>query len=75
MGLRSTYRRCRFSDEAHFDLGGYVNKQIFGTQKTRTQTKSLFGADFGPEALFGYFSSKISKERPLQSRVIVIGPC
>ena len=42
MGLRSTYRRCRFwqkkiifSDEAHFDLGGYVNKQnccIWGTE-------------------------------------------
>ena len=33
--LRATYRRYRFwqkkiffSDEAHFDLGGYVNKQI-----------------------------------------------
>ena len=42
MGLRSTYRRCRFwqnkiifSDEAHFDLGGYVNKQncrVWGTE-------------------------------------------
>ena len=43
MGLRSTYRRCRFwqkkkiivSDEAHFYLGGYVNKQnccIWGTE-------------------------------------------
>ena len=42
MGLRSTYRRCRvwqkkniFSDEAHFDLCGYVNKQnchIWGTE-------------------------------------------
>ena len=42
MGLRSTYRICRFwqkkiifSDEAHFDLGGYVNKQncsISGTE-------------------------------------------
>ena len=41
MGLRSTYRKCRFwqkkiifSDETHFDLGGYVNKQnccIWGT--------------------------------------------
>ena len=41
-GLRSTYSRCRFwlkkimfSDEAHFDLGGYVNKQncnIWGTE-------------------------------------------
>ena len=35
VGLRSTYRRFQFwqkeiilSDEAHFDLGGYVNKQI-----------------------------------------------
>ena len=35
VGLRSTYWRCRFwqkktifSDEAHFDLGAYVNKQI-----------------------------------------------
>ena len=34
VGLRSAYRRCRFwqekiifSDEVHFDLGGYVNKQ------------------------------------------------
>ena len=42
MGLRSTYRRCRFwkkkiffSDEAHFDLGRYVNNQycrIWGTE-------------------------------------------
>ena len=42
MGLRSTYRRCRFwqkkiifSDETHFDLGWYVNKQncrIWGTE-------------------------------------------
>ena len=39
VGLQSTYRRCRFwqkkkkkiifSDEAHFDPGGYVNKQNF----------------------------------------------
>ena len=34
MGLRSPYRRCRFwqkkiifSDDAHFDLGGYINKK------------------------------------------------
>ena len=42
VGLRSTYRRCRFwqkkivfSDEVHFDLGGHVNKQncsIWGTE-------------------------------------------
>ena len=43
VGMRSTYRRCRFwqkksfffSNEAHFDLSGYVNKQncrIWGTE-------------------------------------------
>ena len=37
---RSTYRRCRFwkkiifSDEAHFDLGGYVNKPNFCIWRT-----------------------------------------
>ena len=45
MGLQSTYRRCRFwnkiifADEAHFDLGGYVNKQnrcICGTENRVT---------------------------------------
>ena len=44
MGLESTYRSCQFcqkkniiSDEAHFNLGGYVNKQnfrIWGTENT-----------------------------------------
>ena len=55
----------------------------FGAQKTRTHTlksrrtqnESLFGADFGPEAELGHFSSKMSKEIPLQSMAIVIGPC
>ena len=42
LSLRLTYRRCRFwqkkvivLDEAHFDLGGYVNKQnccLWGTE-------------------------------------------
>ena len=45
--LRSTYRRCRFwqkkiifSDEAHFDLGGYLKSKIvaFRIQKTSTHT-------------------------------------
>ena len=46
-------------DEAHFDHGGYVTSKIvaFEAQETRTHTlksgrtqnKSLFGADFGPE--------------------------
>ena len=47
VGLRSTYRRCRFwqkktifSEKAHFDFGGYVNTKIvaFGVQETRTHT-------------------------------------
>ena len=52
-------KKIIFSDEAHFDLGKYVNKKIvvFGAQKTRThklksqrtQNKLLFAADFGPE--------------------------
>ena len=63
MGLRSTYRNADFgkkiifSDKAHCDQGGYVNKQIvaLGAQKTplkrrRTQNESQFGADFGLEA-------------------------
>ena len=55
----------------------YVNKQncrIWWAQKTSTHTlksqgnqnESLFDADFGPEPL-GHFSSKMSKERLLQS--------
>ena len=47
MDLRSTYRRCRFwqkkklifSNEASFDLGGYVNKQnchTWGTENPHT---------------------------------------
>ena len=51
-------KKIIFSDEAHFDIGGYVNSIIvsFGIQKTRTHTlksrrtqnESLFGAAFGP---------------------------
>ena len=51
-----------FSDKAHFDLGGYVEKQNYRTvrqaRKTRTRTlkirctqnESLFGVGFGPDA-------------------------
>ena len=71
-----------FSGEAHFDLGGYVNKQncrIWSTENPHAYiekpTHPIHGADFGPEAISGHFSSKISKERPLQSMAIVIGSC
>ena len=53
-------KKIIFSDEAHFDLGGYVNKQncsIWGTENSHAyiamqcnQNESLFGADFGSEA-------------------------
>ena len=52
-------KKIIFSDEAPFDLGGYVNKQnccIWRTENPhayiesrRTQNESQFGADFGPE--------------------------
>ena len=49
VGLRSTYRRCRFwqkkkiifSIEVHFDLGGYVNKQICRIWGTENRTHTL----------------------------------
>ena len=76
------WKKIIFSDEAHFDLGGYVNKQnchILGpetpTHTMNTQNESLFGEDFSPEAYLRHFSSKLSKERPLQSMGIVIAPC
>ena len=53
-------KKIIFSDEAHFDVGGYVNKQNcricgtenpLGTLKSRcTQNESLFVADLGAEA-------------------------
>ena len=43
-----------FSDEVHFDVGGYVNKQNFHIWSTKNPhayiEKSLFVADFSPEA-------------------------
>ena len=41
-----------FSDEAHLDLGGYVNKKTRtqALKSRRTQNELLFGAVFGPEA-------------------------
>ena len=53
------FKKSIFADEAHFDLGGYVNKQncrIWGTENPqayiesrRSQNESLFGVDFGPQ--------------------------
>ena len=55
-GRRFGSKNIIFSDEAHFVLGGYVNKQnclIWGTEnpyeyieKPTHKNESLFGADF-----------------------------
>ena len=52
-------KKICFSDEAHFTLGEYVNKQnfsIWGSENSQVlkrghyvQKKSLFGALFGPK--------------------------
>ena len=59
------YRKC----QNH--LWGYVNKQngyIWGTDNPHAYIEM-------PTHPKRHFSSKISKERPLQSMAIVIGPC
>ena len=38
-------KKIIFSDEGHFDLGGYVK----ALKSRRTQNESLFGTDFDPE--------------------------
>ena len=50
-------KKIIFSDEAHFDLGGYVNKQncrIWGIENPHAYiekpTHPLSGVHFGPEA-------------------------
>ena len=53
-------KKIIFSDEAHSDLGGYVNKQnwrVWGTENSHAYiekpthpNESLFGVDFGLEA-------------------------
>ena len=67
-------QKCKkiiFSDEAHFDLGGYVDKQnyrIWSTenpqtlQSRRTQNEPLFGADFGPGHNWAIFSENAQGE-------------
>ena len=43
-------KKITLSDEAHFDLDGYVNKPNFLIWGTENQNGTLFGADFGPKA-------------------------
>ena len=68
-------KKIIFSDEAHFDLGGYVNKQICHIWGTEDQHPYIKKPTHCLVRILGHFSSKISKEGPLQSTAIVIGPC
>ena len=50
-------KKIIFSDEAHIDLGGYVNKQNCRSRGTENphayiekKNESLFGVDFSPES-------------------------
>ena len=74
MGLRSTYRRCRFrqkitfSDEAHLILILYVNKQhfrIWGTVNPHAYIEKPTHPK--PVTVRWRFSSKVSKECQLPS--------
>ena len=74
-----------FSDEAHFDLGGYVNKQncrIWGTENLHSYIEKpthpkrvTVWCGFWSRAIIRRFSSKMSKERLLQLMAMVSGPC
>ena len=69
-----------FSDEAHFDPGGYVNKQnfhIWGTEHPNAyiEKRTLPKRVTVWYHLLAHLSSKMSQERPLQPMAILIGPC
>ena len=75
-------KKIMLSDEAHFDLGGYVNKQncrIWGIENSHAYIEKpthpkwvTVWCGFWSR---GHFASKMSKERPLQSMAIVIESC
>ena len=76
-------KKIIFSDEAHFDLGGCVNKQnclIWGTENLHayiekpTHPKRVTVSS-GFRSRGAIFLRKWAKKRPLQSMPIVIRPC
>ena len=80
MPILAKKKKIIFSDKAHFDIGGYVNKQncrIWGTENPihpkRVTVWSL--RILVQRHNWAIFSSKMNKDRPLQTMTIVIGPC
>ena len=78
-------KKIIFSDEAHFDLGGYVNKhncRIWGTENphayiekpTQIKRVTVWCGFWFRDVIENNDSSKINKGTPLQSMAIVIGP-
>ena len=78
-------KKIIFSGEAHFELGGYVNKQNCRIwirenshayiEKPMHPKRVTVWCGFWSRGIIGPFSSTMSKERTLQSMAIVIGPC
>ena len=76
-------KKIIFSDEADFDLGGYVNKQIcriWNTENPQAYIKKPMApkwvtvwCGFWFRGIIGPFF--LEKARPLQLMAIVIGPC
>ena len=87
VALRSTYRRYRFWQKNRlfrcnsfwpWRVCKHAKLSHLGHRKPTSihwRTKNEFGSNFGAEALLGHFYLKMSKEKPLQSIRIVIGPC
>ena len=64
-----------FSYEAHFDLGGYVKSKIVAFGADAPKTSHCLLQILVQKHNWAIFFSKMSKEWPLQSMAIVIGPC
>ena len=83
LGLRSTYRSCRFWQKKNhlFKWSSFWSWRVcqqaklsyLGHRKADTTDTVWYG--FWSRSKLGHFSLKMSKERPLQSIAIIIGPC
>ena len=80
VGLRSTYSRCQFwQKKTSFQMKlvlilGAENPYASIKKPTHPKRVTVW-CGFWSRGIIGPFSSKMSKESPLQSMAIVIGPC